>query len=265
MEIKYGVQGKERKKLAESVGTFLKADVEYLGVPSCSYKIRSIEIDRNGTMIIGNRMSEDTIKVLLEHLKEEGYKEGAVSKSKVAVPKTRPTEEAKEEVKEEPKEEPKEVVKKERVKREHQIIPNDSKIDGYVISFPLENYDEGALSRLKSIIDSKANLMKKVFETDDLSFKTENNELRFEWFNGNTTPEELKAYSEFLAKLCHSAKEQQRVNATEKPIVNERYQWRCFLLRLELIGPEFKETRAILMKNLSGNSAWRVEKDEKSE
>jgi len=261
MEIKYGVQGKDRKKLAESVGTFLKADVEYLGVPSCSYKIRSIEIDRNGTMIIGNRMSEDTIKVLLEHLKEEGYKEGAASKSKVVVPKTRPTEEAKEEVKEEPKE----VVKKERVKREHQVIPNDSKIDGYVISFPLENYDEGALSRLKSIIDSKANLMKKVFETDDLSFKTENNELRFEWFNGNTTPEELRAYSEFLAKLCHSAKEQQRVNATEKPIVNERYQWRCFLLRLELIGPEFKETRAILMKNLSGNSAWRVEKDEKSE
>ena len=80
MEIKYGVQGKDRKKLAESVGTFLKADVEYLGVPSCSYKIRSIEIDRNGTMIIGNRMSEDTIKVLLEHLKEEGYKEGAASK-----------------------------------------------------------------------------------------------------------------------------------------------------------------------------------------
>ena len=245
MEIKYGVQGKDRKKLAESVGTFLKAGVEYLGVPSCSYKIRSIEIDRNGTMIIGNRMAEDTIKVLLEHLKEEGYKEGAASKSKVAIPKTRPTEETKEEVKEKPKE----VVKKERVKREHQVIPNDSKIDGYVISFPLENYDEGALSRLRSIIDSKANLMKKVFETDDLSFKTENNE----------------AYSEFLAKLCHSAKEQQRVNATEKPIVNERYQWRCFLLRLELIGPEFKETRAILMKNLSGNSAWRVEKDEKSE
>ena len=81
MEIKYGVQGKDRKKLAESVGTFLKADVEYLGVPSCSYKIRSIEIDRNGTMIIGNRMAEDTIKVLLEHLKEEGYKEGTVSKS----------------------------------------------------------------------------------------------------------------------------------------------------------------------------------------
>ena len=258
MEIKYGVKGPDRKKLAESVGTFLKADVEYLGVPSCSYKIRSIEIDRNGTMIIGNRMSEDTIKVLLEHLKEEGYKEGAASKSKVAVPKTRPIEE-------EPKEEPKEVVKKERTKREHQVIPNDSKIDGYVISFPLENYDEGALSRLKSIIDSKANLMKKVFETDDLSFKTENNELRFEWFNGSTTPEELKAYSEFLVKLCHSAKEQQRVNATEKPIVNERYQWRCFLLRLELIGPEFKETRAMLMKNLSGNSAWRVEKDEKSE
>lgn len=254
MEIKYGVQGKERKKLAERVGTFLKADVEYLGVPSCSYKIRSIEIDRNGTMIIGNRMSEDTIKVLLEHLKEEGYKERAASKSKVAVPKTRPTEEK-------PKEETKEVIKKERVKREHQVIPNESKIDGYVISFPLENYDEGVLSRLKSIIDSKANLMKKVFETDDLSFKTENNELRFEWFNGNTTPEELKAYSEFLAKLCHSAKEQQRVNATEKPIVNERYQWRCFLLRLELIGPEFKETRAILMKNLSGNSAWRVGKE----
>lgn len=256
MEIKYGVQGKDRKKLAESVGTFLKADVEYLGVPSCSYKIRSIEIDRNGTMIVGNRMSEDTVKELLKHLKEEGYKEGNKSKSKVAVPKTRPT---KEEVKEEPKEE------KVRVPREHTKVLNDSTIDGYSISFPLEKFDETTLSRLKTIIDSKSSLMKKVFETDDLSFKTKNNKLTFEWFNGNTTPEELNAYSEFLSKLCNMAKEQQRVNATEKPIVNERYQWRCFLLRLELIGPEYKETRALLLKNLSGNSAWRVEKDEESE
>ena len=213
-------------------------------------------------MIVGNRMSDDTVKAVLEHLKSEGYKEGGkVAKSKVAVPKVPPK---KEEISDNTKE-PKEEVKKERVKREHQAIPNNSKIDGYAISFPLENYDEGALSRLKSIIDSKANLMKKVFENEDLSFKTENEELRFEWFNGNTTPDELKAYSEFLSKLCHSVKEQKRVNATEKPIVNERYQWRCFLLRLELIGPEYKQTRAILMKNLKGNSAWRVEKDVQSE
>lgn len=38
---------------------------------------------------------------------------------------------------------------------------------------------------------------------------------------------------------------------------NEKYAFRCFLLRLGFIGQEYKTTRKVLMKNLEGNAAWK--------
>ena len=49
------------------------------------------------------------------------------------------------------------------------------------------------------------------------------------------------------------AKQQQRILATDKPVENEKYAFRCFLLRLGFIGEEHAETRKILLQNLSGN------------
>ena len=48
-----------------------------------------------------------------------------------------------------------------------------------------------------------------------------------------------------------------RVTATEKPVDNEKYAFRCFLLRLGFIGSEYKAERKILLKNLSGSSAFK--------
>ena len=43
----------------------------------------------------------------------------------------------------------------------------------------------------------------------------------------------------------------------EKEIVNEKYEFRCFLLRLGMIGDEYKQVRKILLKNLSGSAAFK--------
>jgi hypothetical protein len=40
-------------------------------------------------------------------------------------------------------------------------------------------------------------------------------------------------------------------------VENEKYTFRCFLLRLGFIGEEYKETRKVLLKNLSGSSAFK--------
>lgn len=50
---------------------------------------------------------------------------------------------------------------------------------------------------------------------------------------------------------------QKRVNAKEKPVDNERYAFRCFLLRLGFIGDEYKTDRKILIRMLPGNSAFK--------
>jgi len=51
---------------------------------------------------------------------------------------------------------------------------------------------------------------------------------------------------------------QKRVTAKVKEPDNEKYAFRCFLLRLGFIGDDYKATRKILLRNLSGNSSWKA-------
>ena len=43
----------------------------------------------------------------------------------------------------------------------------------------------------------------------------------------------------------------------EKAVDNEKYAFRCFLLRLGFIGADYKTDRKILLKNLEGSSAFK--------
>ena len=67
----------------------------------------------------------------------------------------------------------------------------------------------------------------------------------------------MKAYDTFVCKLCEMARNMKRSNATEKPVDNDKYAFRCFLLRLGFIGAEYKTERKILLKNLTGSSAFK--------
>ena len=53
------------------------------------------------------------------------------------------------------------------------------------------------------------------------------------------------------------AKEAKRVTAKEKEVDNVKYAFQCFLLRLGFIGDEYKQNRKILMRNLTGSSAFK--------
>ena len=46
---------------------------------------------------------------------------------------------------------------------------------------------------------------------------------------------------------------------------NEKYAFRCFLLRLGMIGEEYKAARKVLLRNLTGSSAFRSGKPEPSD
>jgi hypothetical protein len=47
----------------------------------------------------------------------------------------------------------------------------------------------------------------------------------------------------FIAQLCKLSKKLKRASSTETPVTNEKYAFRCFLLRLGFIGSEYKEER----------------------
>lgn len=66
-----------------------------------------------------------------------------------------------------------------------------------------------------------------------------------------------KAATALIAALCRMSVERKRITCTEKEVDNEKYAFRCFLLRLGFIGDEYKAERKTLLKNLAGNSAFK--------
>lgn len=128
---------------------------------------------------------------------------------------------------------------------------------GICISMPRSLFTESNLENLKAIVAAKGSLIKKALGVDDLPLEITETKVSFPWFSAMPAPEELKAYDTFICKLCDMARNQRRVNAAEKPITNEKYAFRCFLLRLGFIGDEYKTERKILLRNLTGSSAFK--------
>ena len=122
---------------------------------------------------------------------------------------------------------------------------------------PKRLFTDGSLENLKALIAAKGNLIKKALGVDDLPLEVTDTKVSFPWFQTAPTPDEMNAYDTFICKLCEMARNQKRVNATEKPTDNEKYAFRCFLLRLGFNAEEYKSARKILLRNLAGSSAFR--------
>ena len=134
---------------------------------------------------------------------------------------------------------------------------DEDEISGVCISMPRSQFTDSNLKNLKAIVAAKGNLIKKALGTNELPIEVTDTKVSFPWFVGTPTPEELKAYDTFICKLCEMARNQKRVSAKEKEVDNEKYAFRCFLLRLGFIGAEFKTERKILLRNLAGSSAFK--------
>mgnify|MGYP003428450362 CR=1 FL=1 len=112
-------------------------------------------------------------------------------------------------------------------------------------------------SDISSLLDAKGELIKKALGVDDIRIKIDEEKVSFPWFSELPDAETCQAYQNFIAALCKMSKEQKRINSTEKKVSNEKYAFRCFLLRLGFIGEEYKTDRRILLKNLTGSSAFK--------
>lgn len=125
---------------------------------------------------------------------------------------------------------------------------------GLTISLPA---DTVTVENLTNLLTAKGRLIKKALGVDDLRIEVTEDKVTFPWFPETPDPEAVKAYSHFIAALGKMSRELKYISATEKEIDNEKYAFRCFLLRLGFIGDEYKAERRILLRNLSGNSSWK--------
>lgn len=81
--------------------------------------------------------------------------------------------------------------------------------------------------------------------------------IEFRLFNSTLHAGKVKSYIQLCLAISHQALEQKRASHARTHSDNEKYTFRTWLLRLGLIGDEFKTARNHLLKNLEGNIAWK--------
>lgn len=225
MTINYNVTGSERKRLADYIAGFLGCEKKYLGVPSCAYQAGYIEVSRNGAITFDDRADSEEIETLLEELENEGFHAEPAAGENAAA----------------------DTINKDG------SAAQDANV-GLTVRIPLDKVAVGNLTRL---LEVKGSLIKNALGIADLPISIEEDAVAFPWFEELPSADEVNAYTHLISALCEMSKNQKRITATEKEVDNEKYAFRCFLLRLGFIGAEFKTERKILLRNLSGSSAFK--------
>jgi hypothetical protein len=218
MKINYNVSGNERKKLVKLISEITEVPSKYLGVPSCAYQVGTYQIGKDGELTFDSEVDQNDIKTLMKKLQDAGF-EAEVDEPALAEAETEET--------------------------------------GLIIQIPKDSLSDEDLEKLAKLLDAKGSLIKKALNVEALPIEADEERISFPWFSKLPNPDEIKAYSQFITKLCEMAKTQKRITVKEKDVDNEKYAFRCFLLRLGFIGEEFKTHRKILLQNLSGSSAFK--------
>jgi hypothetical protein len=251
MQINYNVTGAKRKELVSAISQELNTPARYLGAPTFAYEVADYNIDKNGVV-----RGPDNSQLVNDLLALHDFK-AVIKEDDTQLPEAEPLPEN--------IQVPNEAALGGRVNpnSDYEEPPVYSESDeaeeavSLIIQIPREGFTETALDNLKGLVESKETLIKKALDTDSIPIIVNQEFVTFPWFQSECSSEEVKAYTHFVTALCEMAKKQTRVNPTEKSVENEKYAFRCFLLRLGFIGPEYKMERKILLSKLSGSSAFK--------
>lgn len=209
---------KDRKPFVKAMEEITGAKAVYQKTPTYAYKVDYFTITRDGNLEFDDMADSEEIENLLEQLADRGF---------VA-----------------------EVEETEKMPQSEDVA--------LTVAMPREYFTEDALNNLKNLIASKQTLIRKALGVTELPIEETDEKVSFPWFKvGQTDNDAAEAYTLFIYALCEMAKKQKRVNAKEKEVENEKYAFRCFLLRLGFIGDESKGARKILLQNFTGSAAFK--------
>ena len=220
MKIHYNITKEQRKKMVEIVGRTLGMQLIYCGAPTFSYKVGAFEITRDGSICFGDEADEAEVEHVRTALREVGF---VAEEDETEMP----------------------------------TAEVDSEEDSLAISLPRRFFTETALKNLDALLASKGHLIQKAFNIEKATYTLTEETIKFAWFHGKIAEDTVCAYTDFISKLCEMAQKQKRAVAKEKAVENEKYAFRCFLLRLGMIGDDYKTSRKILLQNLTGSSAFK--------
>ena len=229
MKVIYNIT--DRKPFVKALEEITGAKAVYMKTPTYAYTVDYFTVTREGNLEFDDRADSEEIENLLEFLAERGFIAEVADTSN-----TEPTETASEEL---------------------PAVADSaahSETVGLAVEVPL---DSTAVENLTKLLEAKGRLIRRALAVDKLPIEVTDSAVKFPWF-ADCGADERKAYTHFVSALCELAANAKRVTAKEKETDNDKYAFRCFLLRLGFIGSEYKAERKILLRNLTGSSAFRL-------
>jgi len=231
MNAKTNAQGKDRKNLVKAIAEITGQAAKYNGAPVFTYTVGNYTVERDGSITTEEAAG---MKTLAAALREQGFE--------IEMPETEtPAEETEPKAEEEMTE------------------------GSWTLTMPREDFTEAQIDNLEKILASKAGLIRKALDCEDPIVVLTEDRVAFPWFKRMLGSGESMAVMHFITTICKMAKNAKRITAKEKEVPNEKYAFRCFLLRLGFIGPEYKETRKRLLERLEGSSAFRTSAEDRAE
>ena len=240
MKIHYDRTGAQRKEIVKVISKVTGEKAKYLGMPSCAYQIGQFHLDKEGILEFDEVENNAIARKVVDGLLKAGFAGGKNENIGKVLEQLDGADSPQEAHSEEIEEDTMELT----------------------ISIPYEGFDEISLQNLDNLVKAKGSLIKKALGVDELPIKIQGEEIKFPWFKTTLDNDETVIYTTFISKLAEMAKNQKRINAKEKEVTNEKYAFRCFLLRLGLIGNGYKPHRKLLLSKLEGSSAFKAGKPE---
>lgn len=232
MELNYNVKGDRRKQLVKALEDLLGVKSEYMGVPTFSYRIGELMVDRAGTVTNEATSTEVFLNVVIA-LSLRGFEpEGGLEEAGIRVEGEKGT-------------------------IADVVAADSNKVTLLEIQMPREMFTEKGIENLRMLILAKGDLIKKAIGTDKLPIISSEETIGFPWFPLKGDADEVEHHEKFIEALCSMAINQKRVTAKAVKSENEKYDFRCFLLRLGFIGDEHRAFRRYYLRNLSGNAAFK--------
>ena len=215
-----------RKELINALSEILNEKSHYCFAPSFAYEFSLCKVDRDAIIHLAPTLVGQSVDRVAELLSQRGFDAEVVDHCS-----------------------------------EIEEAPDHPDEEYLAVFIEPEKISPETLAKLEQIVSGKATLLRKALGDSPLSIVNTPKGYAFPWFQIESDEESRSAYATLIEKLIEFARERTRVTASDKETDNPKYAFRCFLLRLGFIGAEYKRERAILLRNLEGNGAFKSGSD----
>ncbi len=236
----------ERKEIVKALGEHFGVEPKYMKVPSCAYQIATADetytVDRAGKITTSAGIEVELETLLNTRNEDEEHDETEITSFEVALPMEGHTGISLRNL-------------VNMIYSKQALVKKSLGITENIIEDDFCNSINEA--KTETLEDFKTAMAGNIDKCPGIRLDFNNGCIIFKFLKGEASPEMVKAYTQFVALLNQNAKALKHASAKSKDTDNDKFTFRVFLIRLGMIGDEYKTARKVLLERLEGNSAFR--------